>query len=86
MLWYLHLCSEHKIVVTAYTDNATGIMEMSNNGSGKFTEVMLNPKVKITDAALITKAIELHEKANEMCFIANSCKFKIRHDPEITAE
>jgi organic hydroperoxide reductase OsmC/OhrA len=47
MLWYLHLCSVNKIIVTEYLDNATGIMEETKNGSGKFTEVTLNPKVTI---------------------------------------
>ncbi len=86
MLWYLHLCSVHKIIVTEYLDNATGIMEETENGSGKFTEVTLNPKVKITDENMIEKANELHEEANKMCFIANSCNFKIGHNPNITTE
>lgn len=86
MLWYLHLCSVHKIVVTEYTDNATGIMEETENGSGKFTKVTLNPNVKITNADLIDKANELHTEANKMCFIANSCNFKIGHNPKTTAK
>ncbi|CAM1361314.1 Stress-induced protein [Tenacibaculum sediminilitoris] len=81
MLWYLHLCSVHKIIVTDYVDNATGIMEETENGSGKFTEVTLNPIVKIIDENMIPKANELHHEANKMCFIANSCNFKIGHNP-----
>ncbi|UTW65345.1 OsmC family protein [bacterium SCSIO 12643] len=84
MLWYLHLCSVHKIVVTEYSDNATGVMEESQSGSGRFTEVTLHPIVKITDGNMITKANELHEEANKMCFIANSCNFKIEHLPNTT--
>lgn len=86
MLWYLHLCSVHKIVVIEYVDHATGIMEETENGSGKFTEVTLNPTVKITNSDLIKKATELHSEANKMCFIANSCNFKIGHNPIITIE
>ena len=86
MLWYLHLCSVNKIIVTEYLDNATGIMEEIDNGNSKFTEVTLNPKVKITDGSMIEIANELHEKANKMCFIANSCNFKIRHNPNTTVE
>jgi organic hydroperoxide reductase OsmC/OhrA len=86
MLWYLHLCSVNKIIVTEYLDNATGIMEETKNGSGKFTLVTLNPKVKITDLSMISKANELHQEANEMCFIANSCNFKIEHNPNTTTE
>jgi organic hydroperoxide reductase OsmC/OhrA len=84
MLWYLHLCSEHKIIITEYADNATGIMEESENGSGRFTEVTLNPKVKVADKKMIAKANDLHKEANKMCFIANSCNFKIRHNPTTT--
>ena len=75
-----------KIIVTKYIDNATGIMKETENGSGKFTEVTLNPKVIITDGNMIDKANELHKKANELCFIANSCNFKIRHKPNTIAE
>lgn len=82
MLFYLHLCSVHKIIVTEYLDNATGIMEETKNGSGKFTEVTLNPTVRITEANMIEQAIELHKKANELCFIASSCNFKIGHKPK----
>ena len=85
MLWYLHLCSVHHIVVTKYEDHATGIMEETKNGSGRFTEVTLNPTVTITDASQIAKANALHEEANAMCFIANSCNFKIKHCPNTTA-
>ena len=86
MLWYLHLCAENRITVIRYLDTATGIMQETENGSGKFTEVTLHPKVKITEPRLIQKANELHHKANEMCFIANSCNFQIRHQPVTTAE
>lgn len=86
MLWYLHLCSVNKIIVTEYMDNATGIMEETENGSGKFTEVTLNPVVKITDKNMIEKANELHKEANKMCFIANSCNFKIEHKPNTVTE
>lgn len=81
MLWYLHLCSVHHIIVTEYLDHATGIMEEDETGSGRFTEVILHPQVKVKDADMEAKANELHEEANKMCFIANSCNFKIGHNP-----
>lgn len=79
MLWYLHLCSEHKIVVIAYEDEATAVMEISKNGSGRFKEACLYPKVTIENESMIDKANALHHQANEMCFIANSCNFEIKH-------
>lgn len=86
MLWYLHLCTVNKIIVTEYLDSATGVMEETEDGSGKFTEVVLNPLVKITDKSMIPKANELHAEANKMCFIANSCNFKIGHQATTIAE
>ncbi len=83
MLWYLHLCSEEGIVVVDYTDNAIGEMKEEMNGSGRFVSVSLIPQVTITKSAMIEKAIALHKKANEMCFIANSVNFPVSHFPTI---
>ena len=82
MLWYLHLCSEAGIIVTDYTDEAEGIMEETPNGTGRFTSVTLKPCVVVKEDSMIQKAIELHAKANKMCFIANSCNFPVYHKPE----
>ena len=84
MLWYLHLCAVAGIIVIDYIDNATGTMIETVNGGGKFTEVTLNPKVTITDISMIEKAKELHKKANELCFIANSLNFPVSHKPTFT--
>ena len=84
MLWYLHLCTTVGIIVTDYIDNATGIMIETANGGGKFTEVTLNPIVTITDISLTGKANELHKKANELCFVANSLNFPVYHKPTCT--
>ena len=81
MLWYLHLCSDAGIIVTGYTDAATGTMQEDENGSGKFTEVTLNPTVVVEDVSMVEKANALHETANKYCFIANSCNFPVKHQP-----
>lgn len=83
LLWYLHLCADHGVIVERYIDRATGTMEELSNGSGHFTEVVLHPTVTVTNEKMVTTARELHAKANTMCFIANSVKFPIRHQPEI---
>jgi len=83
MLWYLHLCSEAAVIVVDYIDNATGIMNETTDGGGRFTEVTLNPIVTVTENSMIEKAIELHKRANELCFIANSVNFPVYHKPTI---
>jgi organic hydroperoxide reductase OsmC/OhrA len=39
--------------------------------------------VTVADAAMTACARELHEAASELCFIANSVNFPVRHEPEI---
>jgi organic hydroperoxide reductase OsmC/OhrA len=80
MLWYLHLCSEAGVLVLEYTDQATGIMEETANGGGRFTEVILHPVVVIAESVMMNQAQALHRKARELCFIANSVNFPVRHD------
>ena len=81
MLWFLHLCADKGIVVVSYEDNAHGTMIENQEGGGRFTSVMLNPKVVINDSNQIKQANELHAEANRKCFIANSCNFTVHHHP-----
>ncbi|MBX7181329.1 MAG: OsmC family protein [Bacteroidia bacterium] len=84
MLWYLHLCSEAGIQVMEYRDIAHGILTENIQGSGKFTGATLNPEVIVSDASMVLPALDLHAKANAMCFIANSVNFPIDHHPTCT--
>lgn len=82
MLWFLHLCAVEKIVVTGYEDRARGTMTETPDGGGRFAEVVLRPRTTLADPAQAGRAAELHERANELCFIANSVNFPVRHEPE----
>ncbi|WP_343539241.1 OsmC family protein [Sphingobacterium thalpophilum] len=82
MLWYLHLCSVNGVVVIDYVEEATGTMQETAEGSGAFTEVSLNPVVTVANEDMIELAQSLHSKANELCFIANSCNFPVYHNPQ----
>ncbi|MBK6785062.1 MAG: OsmC family protein [Saprospiraceae bacterium] len=81
MLWYLHLCAEAGVIVTDYVDHATGIMLETSTGGGNFSEVTLYPMVTVTEKNMVDKANDLHKKANELCFIANSVNFPVKHNP-----
>lgn len=83
MLWYLHLCAEAGVVVLKYEENASGVMQETEDGSGFFREVTLNPLVTVSEEAMIETAIDLHRKANEMCYIAKSCNFPVHHKPTV---
>jgi organic hydroperoxide reductase OsmC/OhrA len=80
MLWFLHLCSDASVIVLEYADHAIGKMTESDDGNGKFSEVILRPEVKVKEEWMIEKTEALHEKANRFCFIANSCNFPVRHE------
>ena len=84
MLSYLHLCAINNIVVTDYTDDATGTMAENPDGSGQFTEVTLHPRVTITGTSDAAKALHLHEDAGKLCFIARSVNFPVLHEPLIS--
>ena len=83
MLWYLHLCSEADIIVVSYMDCAKGTMIETKDTGGHFSDVLLRPIVAITDKAKISAAEALHNRAQELCFIANSVNFPVRCEPEI---
>lgn len=83
MLSYLALCAKYKVNVIAYEDHATGTMRTDSRGGGKFEEVTLHPIVTITDAAQADRALELHERAHELCFIASSVAIPVHHRAEI---
>ncbi|GAB3284829.1 OsmC family protein [Sinomonas notoginsengisoli] len=81
MLSYLFEAARHGVVVTAYTDAATGTMR-THGTSGEFTEVILHPRVELADETQRELADRLHDNAHEACFIARSVNFPVLHTPE----
>lgn len=86
MLWYLHLCAVAGIVVTAYRDDAEGVMEEGADGGGRFAQVTLRPTVTVKAGADLETARALHHDAHAKCFIANSVNFPVGCQPDIQME
>ena len=84
MLWYLHLCAEAGIIVTAYEDGAEGSMETDGGGGGRFTSATLRPSVTVTPESDLDAARALHGTAHDKCFIANSVNFPVSCEPELS--
>ena len=78
MLWFLHLCADAGIRVERYTDSATGAMQETADGGGHFTEVVLRPAVRVAGDVEHARIDALHERAHELCFIAQSVNFPVR--------
>ena len=82
-LWYLHLCAEAGVVVTTYVDDATGVMEESDDGGGRFVQVTLKPKVGLAPGSDPAEALRLHHAAHSKCFIARSVNFPVLYEPSV---
>lgn len=81
LLSYLHVAVRHGVVVTGYTDGATGEMVTTPDGGGHLTRVDLHPVVALADETQRDLADSLHSEANRLCFIANSVNFPVHHTP-----
>ena len=85
MLWVLHLCADAGIVIMEYRDEPVGEMVEHADGSGEFEVVTLRPRMTITDKARVEEATALHHKAHEVCALARSMNFPVRHEPLVVA-
>src|SRR5699024_1540371 len=61
MLWFLHKAAVRGVVVTGYTDRASGTMRVETAGAGQFTEVVLHPKVEVADPVAEDVIADLHQ-------------------------
>ncbi|CAM3603418.1 OsmC family protein [Dermacoccus barathri] len=86
MLWYLNLAAEAGVVVTAYEDNAHGVMVQDFSGGGQFESVTLRPRVAITAESDPDVARQVHARVPEVCFIARSVNFPVNHEPVIVVD
>ncbi len=51
----------------------------------RFSEVVLRPRIVIEAGGDLALAEELLRRSHELCFIARSVNFPVRHEPEVTA-
>ena len=82
MLSYLALAALEGLTVAAYEDAASGTMQEEGRG-GRFTEVVLRPRVTLAPGSDLARAEALHEEAHNICYIANSVNFPVRHEATV---
>jgi organic hydroperoxide reductase OsmC/OhrA len=84
MLTFLALSAKKKFVVEEYTDEAVGYLEKNDKGKLAITRAILRPKVRFADSASPSEGdlAQLHERAHEHCFIANSVCANITVEPQ----
>ena len=86
LLSYLALCARSKINLVAYEDNASGTLLLRPDGGGIFESVTLRPVVTVAPGSDEKRALELHETAHDLCFVAASVKIPVLHEPQIKVE
>jgi organic hydroperoxide reductase OsmC/OhrA len=86
LLTYLALCARARINVTSYCDKAEGILLLTKDGGGQFTEVVLRPQVVVAETHMLAKAKYFHSEVHRYCFIARSVNFPVRCMASVTAE
>ena len=78
MLFFVDFARRAGFVIDAYVDEAEGVLEQRADGNMAMTRVTLRPRImwdgQWPDAAVIA---DLHHKAHEACFIANSVNTEV---------
>ncbi len=83
MLWFLSIAAAGGYRVDGYVDGAVGVMGKNPAGKTAVALVTLHPQVTFSGDKLPSRAeiVELHHKAHDECFIANSVTTDIRCEP-----
>ncbi len=81
MLFFLDFARRAGFAIASYVDEAEGVMGKLASGRMAMTKVTLRPRVEWDGEAPDAAAIaDLHHKAHEACFIANSVTTEVTID------
>ena len=73
MLFFLDFARRAGFVIDSYVDEAEGELAMGGDGKMAMTRVTLRPRIAWVDEGPDPAGLaDLHHKAHEACFIANS--------------
>jgi organic hydroperoxide reductase OsmC/OhrA len=82
MLFFLDFAWRAGFAVATYSDDAEGVLAKREDGRMAMSKVTLRPRITWDGAAPdATSLAELHHKAHEACFIANSVTCAVTVEP-----
>jgi len=83
LLWFLAIAAKRRFRVDRYFDAAVGTMGRNAEGREAMLTVTLRPEVLFSGEHLPTREelADMHHKAHDECFIANSVKTEVRCEP-----
>ena len=86
MLFFVDLARRDGLVVDSYVDEAEGVLEKRGDGRMWMSRVTLRPRIAWGgEAPGEAKLADLHHRAHEACFIANSVTTKVSVQPSLRA-
>ena len=82
MLFFVDFARRAGLIPDSYVDEAEGVLDKRADGRIAMTRVTLRPRVTWSGDAPDAAAIaDLHHKAHEACFIANSVTTEVTIEP-----
>jgi organic hydroperoxide reductase OsmC/OhrA len=82
MLFFLQLAGKAGFVLDSYVDEAEGELGKRADGKMAMTKVTLRPRVTWSgDAPSAEQLADLHHRAHDACFIANSVTTEVKVEP-----
>jgi organic hydroperoxide reductase OsmC/OhrA len=85
MTTFLAFASRKELQLVSYASGAEGLLEFAE-GNYRFTQVVLQPRIKLKYKRDLDRARELLESAHHKCLIVNSITSEVRIQPELSAE
>lgn len=83
MTTFLAIAENSKLDFVSFKAGAEGKLEKPEGQGFSITEIVLRPKLVISNARDAERATRILEKAEKHCLVSNSVKTRIRLDPEI---
>lgn len=81
MLFFLAFARQKDLIVTAYDDEAEGVMTPNDAGKLYISTVTLRPRLTVEGEADPAIVAECHRRAHDECYIAHSIKADVRVEP-----
>ena len=81
MLFFLAIARKRGLTVTAYEDQAEGVLTPNAAGKLHISTVTLRPRIETDGPADPTQVAEIHHAAHDECYIAHSIRAEVRIEP-----
>ena len=82
MLTFTGIAEKRGVKFVRYESSAEGLLEWQD-GSYRFTRVVVRPRITVNDRAAIPAVRDVVERAHRTCLVANSVRSTVIVEPEV---